>query len=228
MAEANRTAPAPIVNSQNPATYLKPDESLIGADGRDWSWCYVWFKDVSGFPGYKVGWDGSVWTCKIRCSGACGSTWKRLNLTPGRRGYLRVRTWRDGNAKTFQVHPIVLETFWGSRPPGMQGCHKDDNPGNNHFNNLKWDTPLSNTRQREERDRGCRGSRHWKAKLNPELIARILHRRREGATSRQIAEEFRISPTQAKRIIRGESWRREFAHVQVQLAQEDVAARGTG
>lgn len=43
-----------------------------------------------------------------------------------------------------RVHHLVLETFVGPRPDGQHGCHFDDNPLNNHINNLRWDTPTSN------------------------------------------------------------------------------------
>lgn len=202
----------PAFNSQNPATWLKPDEPLIGADGRDWSWCYVWFKDAPDFVGYRVGFDGSAWCCKRRCTGQLTSEWKRLKLSPAkeRGGYLYVTFQDNGRIKRFRIHKLVMETFWGPCPPGMECCHGDDDPTHNHFDNLKWGTPLENARQKVERDRNVRGTRHWKAKLTPELIPQILEYRRSGATLPMVAERFNLSETQAGRVCRGESWRREF------------------
>lgn len=44
-----------------------------------------------------------------------------------------------------QIHILVLEAFVGPRPLGMFGLHADDNPHNNHLNNLRWGTPSENT-----------------------------------------------------------------------------------
>lgn len=43
-----------------------------------------------------------------------------------------------------QVHHLVLEAFVGPRPPGMKGCHYDDDPSNNSLGNLRWDTTSAN------------------------------------------------------------------------------------
>lgn len=52
----------------------------------------------------------------------------------------------DGHNKqrTMAVHLLVLEAFRGPRPPGMKGCHWDDNLLNNHLSNLRWDTQSAN------------------------------------------------------------------------------------
>lgn len=46
--------------------------------------------------------------------------------------------------QTFLVHHLVLLAFVGPRPDGMEGCHWDDNPGNNRLENLRWDTRSAN------------------------------------------------------------------------------------
>lgn len=53
------------------------------------------------------------------------------------------------------VHQLVLESFVGPRPSGMEGCHYDDDPSNNHLSNLRWDT-----REANERDK-LRNSGHY-------------------------------------------------------------------
>lgn len=224
--DGDRTTSAPAFNPQNPATWLKPDEPLIGADGRDWSWCYVWFKDVPGFPGYRVGFDGSVWTCKVRSTGVCSGRWKPLKQTilKNRGGYLYAHLWRNAKSKAFRTHRLVLKLFWGPCPDGMECLHGDDNPANNRFDNLKWGTVAENARQREERNRGTYGVRHWKARLTPELVREILeYRRSTGAFLDEIARRFHISQTQAGRVLRGESWRREFEQFHANLEREPAA-----
>src|SRR5438270_713720 len=35
------------------------------------------------------------------------------------------------------VHRLVLEAFVGPRPEGLEGCHNDGSPQNNHLSNLR-------------------------------------------------------------------------------------------
>ena len=45
---------------------------------------------------------------------------------------------------THEIHRLVLEAFVGPAPDGMEACHWDDNPGNNHLSNLRWATRSDN------------------------------------------------------------------------------------
>ena len=42
------------------------------------------------------------------------------------------------------VHRLVLEAFVGPCPPGMEGCHWNDNHHDNRLENLRWDTHGAN------------------------------------------------------------------------------------
>lgn len=46
--------------------------------------------------------------------------------------------------KRHKIHHLVLEAFVGPRPDGTECCHHDDNPFNNHLDNLRWDTHSAN------------------------------------------------------------------------------------
>ena len=46
------------------------------------------------------------------------------------------------------VHVLVLESFIGPCPAGMEACHWDDDPSNNRLANLRWDTRSANTHDR--------------------------------------------------------------------------------
>jgi hypothetical protein len=50
----------------------------------------------------------------------------------------------NGTTKTFRVHQLVLTTFVGPCPDGMEGCHNNGDPLDNRVENLRWDTHLSN------------------------------------------------------------------------------------
>lgn len=46
------------------------------------------------------------------------------------------------------IHHLVLETFVGPRPAGMEGEHLDDNRGHNYLSNLQWSTHKDNCARR--------------------------------------------------------------------------------
>src|SRR5262245_49145298 len=83
--------------------------------------------DSLGFYGYRVGNDGSIWSRHRR-----GRKWPHLSHLGkwwrmkgwNRKGYHRVRLFAcDGiTSHDKDVHQLVLETFVGPCPPGMECC----------------------------------------------------------------------------------------------------------
>ena len=59
-------------------------------------------------------------------------------------GYLMVDLYAHDQRKTSYVHRLVLETFVGACPAGMEACHNNGNPADNRLENLRWDTPRQN------------------------------------------------------------------------------------
>jgi NUMOD4 motif/HNH endonuclease len=51
-----------------------------------------------------------------------------------------------GATRSCRVHTLVLTTFTGPCPEGMEGCHGDGDPGHNCVTNLRWDTRSNNHR----------------------------------------------------------------------------------
>ena len=61
-------------------------------------------------------------------------------------GHYQVKLYRgDGSKEYPSIHRLVLETFQSPCPPGLEACHNDGNPANNHINNLRWDTSQANS-----------------------------------------------------------------------------------
>lgn len=80
-------------------------------------------------------------------------------LRPGiARGYERVVLQKGGMRHDVAVHRLVLETFVGPCPDGMEACHGDDNRRNNLLMNLRWDTKSANCQDRT-RNGGCAQTR---------------------------------------------------------------------
>ena len=102
----------------------------------------VTYKDIPGFPGYRVGDDGSVWSRNGR--GVWRGKWKQLRRSYNWGGYAMAGISRNGKSRTRPVHLLVLECFVGPRPNGLWACHNDGNQKNNRLSNLRWDTPSAN------------------------------------------------------------------------------------
>lgn len=66
-------------------------------------------------------------------------------LSVKKSGHIKVSLWRDGRERTVHVHTLVLEAFAGPRPGGLYACHNNGDPSDNRAENLRWDTPSSNS-----------------------------------------------------------------------------------
>lgn len=123
-----------------PPLWLSPphpvEEDAMAVDDTTPEW-----REVPGFPGYEVSDQGQVRSFRRYVV-------PRL-LKPGETiwGHLLVVLQRDGG-HTRHIHRLVLESFVGLRPPGMETRHLDGNPKNNRLTNLRWGTRSENSLDR--------------------------------------------------------------------------------
>lgn len=167
----------------------------------------VAFKDIPGFPGYRVGDDGSVWKSLDR-HGFPDPSWKRLSVkSKTSKGYPMIRLRLGAGLRSVTVHRLVLTAFVGPRPAGMQCCHCDGNPLNNRLSNLRWDTPSANQMDRVVHGTSNRGERCGASKLTAADVSEIRRRAAEGvATYKQIGAMYGIGGIQVSRIVKRERW----------------------
>lgn len=92
---------------------------------------------------YEASTYGNIRSHKTATAGRKGGL---LKLSKGRLGYLTVKlhTPQYLKGRTFSVHDLIMRTFAGPRPEGLVICHWDDNPENNHWGNLRYDTRENN------------------------------------------------------------------------------------
>ncbi len=161
----------------------------------------VTYKDVPGFPGYRVGDDGSVWSCLTGHVGFLRE-WRQLRPTVRTGGYLKVTICHSEGTKRFYttVHHLVLITFVGPRPPGMEACHEDDDKLNNRLSNLSWGTKSKNWHDRQ------RNGRHRK-RLTADQVQEIC-RRVPGESVAVVAREFDVERQLIYDIVNGVTYRR--------------------
>ncbi len=173
------------------------------------------YRELEKYPGYRVGSDGSVWTCLVRkkMRGQTGGTkcfigtdWKLLKpnfCATG--GYRRVSI----RGKSKKVHTLVLEAFVGPRPPGMECRHLDGNPQNAARENLVWGTPKENTRDhfRHGTHVDNRGEKSAHAKLTAEQVSEIRILCAGGIAQKEIRQRFGLSKSCVSKIVSGKAWK---------------------
>src|SRR5687767_11914154 len=98
----------------------------------------VEYRDVPGFPGYRVGDDGSVWSAWTRAAppgcgaiqSVIGDRWVRKKYRTNKAGYSRITLRSAAGKDTSQyVHRLVLAAFVGPCPEGMECLHGPGGPG---------------------------------------------------------------------------------------------------
>ena len=106
---------------------------------------FVEYRDLTEFPGYRVGSDGSVWS-RRDFNGGIGGQWSRLSDRPTKKGYVKVGLRKDGRYAVIEAHALILRAFIGPCPPGMEACHENGVKWENRLENLRWDTHANNQR----------------------------------------------------------------------------------
>ena len=125
-----------------------------------------------GFPAYRVGDDGSVWTRFIPGPGSrIGTEWRRLKSVPvNESGHQKV-TIRSDHSRQILVHHLVLFAFVGPAPDGMVGRHfPDRDPRNNHLDNLSWSSFTTNQQDRVVHGNDSRGEKNGQSKTTSSTV----------------------------------------------------------
>lgn len=150
----------------------------------------VW-KDIPDYEGiYEVSNLGRVRRLnKSQC--------KHLSLKPdkGRKGYVRVKLYKDGRCKSFNVHRLVLMAFKGN-----------SNLTVNHINGIKTDNRLINLEYCSNHENILHATKNGlrESKLNEEQARRIKYGKERPSI---LAREYSITMTLVSRIRRGLTWK---------------------
>jgi hypothetical protein len=136
----------------------------------------VQYRPIVNFPGYRVGDDGSVWSCRGQ-GGNQTSAWRQLKALP-HKTYGKIRSYtvalrKSGKTYRVSIHRIVLEAFVGQCPEGMECCHEDGDNSNNRVTNLRWDTHWANGQDTIRHGTSPRGENHHNSLLTPQDVREI-------------------------------------------------------
>lgn len=160
--------------------------------------CAEEWREVAGTGGnYAVSDFGRVVSTrsgKILKPINCGSGYLRVHLPNGLRS----------------IHGLVLEAFVGPRPDGMQCCHNNGDKSDNRLVNLRWDTPLSNSRDKHRHGTTSRGEHRWNSVLTEELLRAMMeeyipHSKRHGAAA--LARKYGLKYSTVSKALSGINWK---------------------
>lgn len=163
--------------------------------------------DFLGFPGYRVGDDGSVWSRKLRGSktGTLTNRWVRLLCyTNVVTGYVSVYLSGDND---WYVHHLVLRAFVGVGGSWMVALHKNDVSDDNRVSNLQWGTRAQNVDDAIRNGGWPVGEKRTQAKLNDDAVRIIRDSLDRHVPKSRLAKQFGVSISAITQIQRGVTWR---------------------
>ncbi len=94
-----------------------------------------WY-EIPGFSGYRINHAGDVLSMKY--------SEPRVMKSWVSEGYRRISLRKDGKYHQFKIGALLLMTFVGPCPEGMELCHNDGHSLNDALSNLRWDTSSEN------------------------------------------------------------------------------------
>lgn len=139
------------------------------------------YRDVQNFPGYKVGSDGTIWSCRRKqFTDILGTKWKQLKTPAGKyrgeKGYhLAHLAAGGGTAVTRKLAILVCLAFHGPKPSErhevrhLNGISTDD-----RAENLAWGTKQENEDDKNIHGTRPKGESHWKCKLTDAQVEEIV------------------------------------------------------
>ena len=175
------------------------------------------WRDIPGWEGlYQASSKGQIRSLPRKVSGvdAIGREWTRRY--PGKLliqrdlglGYLTVCLSKDAAYQNYYVHRLVCAAFHGPVPEGHRdAAHWNNKRKDNRPENLRWCSSRENQRDKIRHGTIATRESHGMSKITSEQANLIREARASGATNKQSAERFGISPSQVQRIVAGEHWK---------------------
>ncbi len=179
-------------------------------------------KPIPNYPGYFASRDGRIWTTYVKSRRLNGTFEFKIGTVPTpinprnlSCGHLQAPICRNRKHAFPLVHRLILETFVGPCPSGMECRHLDGNPENNALENLRWGIRKENAGD-FHRHNGAwagiavtdkRGEKHPQAKLTDDDVRnmRILYETK-GIRQVDLAAQFGIKQATVSKILLRQSW----------------------
>lgn len=165
-------------------------------------------KDIPGYEGvYAVDAEGAVYRTE-----KYGRRVRQRLALRRKRGYLVAHLCKDAIRKDVLAHRAVWQAFNGSIPDGLEINHKNGRRDDNRLANLETCTRSENA-VHKYRVNGYRkpyspalGTRNGSSKITADEVRRIRLLYSQGATQKELGEQFGISQVMAGKIVRRDNW----------------------
>lgn len=122
-------------------------------------------------------------------------------------GYVTVGLRNEGRCKTYSVHSLVMLSFVGTRPTGLQINHKDGDKTNNKLSNLEYCTVKENFEHAVKNNLTVKGERNGRSKLSK---FDVIELRRDYFLKKLkpsvLCERYAISASYLRKCITGKTW----------------------
>jgi hypothetical protein len=161
--------------------------------------------EIPDYPHYFTTKDGRIW-----------SVFSQRYLKPQKNnnGHLYVYLYKKGKKSKKYIHRLILETYVGPCPEGMESCHNNGICDDNCLENLRWDTHKNNGADSMKhgilKNRYVpRGSKAGSAKLTEyqaKLIFNTYHSPEKEWTQYELADWFGVSQRAIWAIVNKRSW----------------------
>lgn len=133
----------------------------------------VEYKEIPGFANYKAGRDGSIWSC-LTNGGNKSVIWKKLSPYFSTSGFT-VSLCNNKEKYVYFVHRLILMTFVGPCPIGMECCHNNGNRLDNNLSNLRWDTHKNNMLDKIKHNTQAKGEKQGSSFLKETQVKEIKY-----------------------------------------------------
>lgn len=152
--------------------------------------------NISDFPGYYVTVDGKVYSRKNNRHGYLKDyhLLKTKYTKHDGRPYVTLRNPKLGIRRLAKVHRLVALAYIPNPENKPCVCHKDNDPLNNHVDNLYWGTQAENMSQMRFDKRDYR-------KVSIRAHRRVLRLKSLGWSSSRIGKRFKVNRTCINRIL---------------------------
>lgn len=169
----------------------------------------VEYRDIEGFPLYRVGSDGTIWSKNSPTGKPC-SEWRLLKCKRHSKGYRQVHLFGEhGKVAVRFVHHLVLEAFVGPRPCGMEACHFPNlNRDCNCLTNLRWGTSKENSADSDKHGTISWGEQNNLAKLTVPEVESIRHEFADGESIDSLGLKYGVTGKNIEFIVTGRTWKR--------------------
>jgi hypothetical protein len=165
------------------------------------------WRSIPDYPGYEVSDRGRIRSYYKNGGGGLGwhiadEPQRILAASPDSRGYrIVVLKHKSGERHCLKAATIIARVFIGPRPDGLSVCHYDDDPSNDHIENLRYDTPHGNTQ-----DALRNGARFGHRSLDDSEALELRQRYAKGESTATLSRQFKITASNVHAIAAGRSY----------------------